>query len=44
MNGNYFFTYHNFRYCHWKWTWQPKFKSWMRLAVFYMALIPLEKA
>ena len=26
-----------------KWTWQPEFKSWMRLFVFHIALILLEK-
>ena len=27
----------------WKWTWKTKFKSWMRLIAFHMALIPLGK-
>ena len=30
-------------YCLRKWTWFPKFKSWMRLFTFHIALIPLGK-
>ena len=30
-------------YCHRKWTWWHKFKSWTRLIAFHVALIPLGK-
>ena len=30
-------------YFHWKWTWVPEFKSWMKLFVFYIMPISLEK-
>ena len=31
------------RYCRWKWTHQPDFKSWMKQLAFHIDLIPLGK-
>ena len=37
------YTLLNNCYWHWKWNWQPVFKSWMRLMTFHFMLISLGK-